>query len=263
MKDPLLSLAPSELRALAASVRTGRVAAPFSALKLQRVIGDGGAEPVSRKLGVLSASGMSTEALAMCLELAADAVDSRSPLEDLVDLVTTGPEVGGVANRSTAVVVSELFRNAQRSVLIAGYAVYQGQKVFQALAERMAQNTGLQVRMFLDVPRGQGDTSSAGAQIARFVQQFKTSQWPTGMPFPNLYCSEQLIEGQSGKHGSLHAKCIVVDGQHVFVSSANFTEAAQQRNIEVGLLIKSRTVGERLCRFFEALLDSRHFVRAI
>ena len=46
----------------------------------------------------------------MCLELAADALGSRALLEDLVDLVTTGPEAGGVANRSTAVVVSELFR---------------------------------------------------------------------------------------------------------------------------------------------------------
>jgi phosphatidylserine/phosphatidylglycerophosphate/cardiolipin synthase-like enzyme len=206
---------------------------------------------------------MSTEALAMCLELAADALGSRAPLEDLVDLVTTGPEAGGVANRSTAVVVSELFRNAQHSVLIAGYAVYQGQRVFQTLAERMAQNAGLQVRMFLDVPRGQGDTSSAGAQIAGFVHQFRTSQWPAGMPLPNVYCCGQSIEDRHGKPGALHAKCIVVDEQTVFVSSANFTEAAQQRNIEVGLLVQSRTVSERVCRFFEALVDSHYFVRSI
>ena len=82
---------------------------------------------VSSKLDLLSASGMSPEALSVCLELTADALSSRSPLEDLVDLVTTGPEAGGVANRSTAVVVSELFRGAEHSVLIAGYAVYQGQ----------------------------------------------------------------------------------------------------------------------------------------
>ena len=80
-------------------------------------------------------SGMSSEALSVCLELTADALSSRSPLEDLVDLVTTGPETGGVANRSTAVVVSELFRGAEHSVLVAGYAVYQGQRVFQALGE--------------------------------------------------------------------------------------------------------------------------------
>ncbi|MGA7566750.1 MAG: hypothetical protein WBW53_11885, partial [Terriglobales bacterium] len=77
-----------------------------------------------------------------------------------MDLVTTGPETGGVANRSTAVVVSELFREAEHTVLVAGYAVYQGQRVFQALGNRMVQHPKLETRMFLDVPRKQGDTSS-------------------------------------------------------------------------------------------------------
>ena len=258
----MLSLAPSELRALATSVRSGRVSTPYSALSLQRIVGEHAAEPVARELELLSASGMSSEALSLCLELTADALSSRPPLEDLVDLVTTGPAAGGIANRSTAVVVSELFRGAERSVLIAGYAVYQGQKVFQALGERMVQRPELDVRMFLDVPRKQGDTSSADVLIARFVQQFKSSQWPSGMPFPSVYCCEQLM-APNGKPGSLHAKCIVVDGKHLFVSSANFTEAAQQRNIEVGLLVQSNAVGERVCRFFETLLDHHYFVRAI
>ena len=56
----------------------------------------------------------------------------RPPVEQLIDLVTTGPEVSGVAGRDTSVVVRELFAHAQRSVLVAGYAVYQGQQVFPA-----------------------------------------------------------------------------------------------------------------------------------
>jgi hypothetical protein len=92
-----------------------------------------------------------------------------------------------IANRSTAVVASELFRDAERSVLVAGYAVYQGQRVFQALGNRMVQHPELETRMFLDVPRKQSDTSSADALIARFVQHFNSSQWPDGMPLPNVY----------------------------------------------------------------------------
>jgi len=262
VKDPLLSLAPSELRALANSVRNGRVSAPYSALGLQRIVEEHAVAPVSGQLNLLSACGMSSEALSACLELAAEALCRRPPLEDLVDLVTTGPEAGGVANRSTAVVVSELFRGAQRSVLVAGYAVYQGQKVFQALGDRMVQNPKLTTRMFLDVPRKQPDTSSADVLIARFVQQFKSSQWPKGAPLPNVYCCGQLISS-NGKPGSLHAKCIVVDDEHVFVSSANFTEAAQERNIEVGLLVQSRALADRVCRFFDALLDINYFVKTI
>jgi phosphatidylserine/phosphatidylglycerophosphate/cardiolipin synthase-like enzyme len=262
VKDLLLSLAPSELRALATSVRGGRISAPYSALSLQRIIGQDAAGSIASKLNSLATSGMSSEALSVCLELTADALSSRPPLEDSVDLVTTGPEVGGVANRTTAVVVSELFRGAEHSVLVAGYAVYQGQKVFQALGDRMLQRAKLDVRMFLDVSRKQGDTSSADALIARFVQRFKSSQWPNGMPLPSVYCCEQLMT-QNRKQGSLHAKCIVVDRKCVFVSSANFTEAAQERNIEVGVLIQSRVLAERVCRFFDALLDDQFFFRTV
>ena len=261
MKDPLLSLAPAELHALATSVRNGRVSVPYSALSFQRIIGQDAARSISARLASLSASWIFLEALFVCLELTADALSSRSPLEDLVDLVTTGPETGGVANRSTAVVVSELFRGAAHSVLVAGYAVYQGQRVFQALGNRMLQHPELETRRFLDVPRKQGDTSSADALIARFVQRFKSSQWPKGMPLPNVYCCGEQI-AQNGKPGSLHAKCIVVDAEHVFVSSANFTEAAQQRNIEIGLLVTSSVLAERIQRFFGSLVDSGYFVRA-
>lgn len=263
MKDPLLSLAPTELNALAASIRSGRVTLPCSAHSLQRIVGTEEGGSISRRLEALASLGMSVEAMSACLELVALSVASRPPLEDLVDLVTTGPEAGGVANRSTAAVVSDLFRNAQRSVLIAGYAIYQGQKVFQSLAERMGQHSDLQVRMFLDVPRVHGDTSSIRTQIARFVRTFKTSQWPKEAPMPYVYCCEQIMETQAGKPGSLHAKCIVVDNEHVFVSSANFTQAAQSRNIEVGLLVRSVVLSERLTRFFEALVDSYYFQRAI
>jgi phosphatidylserine/phosphatidylglycerophosphate/cardiolipin synthase-like enzyme len=206
---------------------------------------------------------MSAGSVCACLELLAESAATKQPLEDLVDLVTTGPEAGGVANRSTAVVVSDLFRNAQHSVLVAGYAIYQGQKVFQSLANRMAQQPGLRVRMFLDVPRSHGDTSSVNDRIARFVHTFKTSQWPQKAVMPRVYCCEQIINPQTGKPGSLHAKCIAVDNERVFVSSANFTEAGQDRNIEVGLLVRSPVVCERLTRFFDALVDSNVFLRVI
>lgn len=263
MKDPLLSLAPTELNALAASIRSGRVDAPFLPQSVERFVGSVDGDLVSRRLMDLHSTGMAPLAICACLELLAQSAAARRPLEDAVDLVTTGPEAGGVANRNTSVVVSDLFRNAQHSVLVGGYAIYQGQKVFQALATRMEQHQGLQVRMFLDVPRGHGDTSPVDEQIARFVYTFKTSQWPDKAPMPNVYCCEQIMDPRHGKPGSLHAKCIVVDDEQVFVSSANFTEAGQERNIEVGVLIRSSIVAERLTRFFAALVEHQFFRRAI
>jgi len=263
VKDPLLSLAPTELNALAASILSGRVTLPCSTQSVRRFVGTADGDAISRRLGTLASLGMSVEAMSACLELVAQSVASKPALEDSVDLVTTGPEAGGVANRNTGVVVGDLFRSAQRSVLVVGYAIYQGQTIFQSLAKRMEEHPDLQVRMFLDVPRAHGDTSSIADQVARFAHNFRTSQWPNRAPIPRVFCCEQIIGNQTGKPGSLHAKCIVVDNEYVFVSSANFTEAAQIRNIEVGLLVRSAVLSERLTRFFEALLDTHYFQRAI
>jgi len=61
----------------------------------------------------------------------------------------------------------------------------------------------------------------------------------------------------------LHAKCVVIDGRTAFVSSANFTEAAQERNIEVGVLVRSEIVAERLMNFFAALISTGAVKRAL
>ena len=57
---------------------------------------------------------------------------------------------------------------------------------------------------------------------------------------------------------SLHAKCVVVDTEHVFVSSAIFTEAGQERNIEVGLKLRSQLIAGQLIRHFRMLREGRN-----
>ncbi len=168
-------------------------------------------------------------------------------------MVTTGPEALGITNRDTSVVVRELFAHARQSVLVAGYAVYQGQKVFQALADRMDAVPELKVRMFLDIGRGQGDTSASSEIIRRYAERFRTKQWPQGRRLPEVLFDPRSLESDPHKKACLHAKCIVVDREKVFVSSANFTEAAQERNLEVGLLIDSTLLAGRLTNHFECL----------
>jgi hypothetical protein len=170
--------------------------------------------------------------------------------------VTSGPEGPGITNRDTSVVLRGLFAQAESSVLVAGYAVYQGQRVFRALADRMQQVPGLRVRMFLDIQRSYGDTTMAGLIVRRFAERFRTEQWPADRPLPDVHFDPRSLDANTERRACLHAKCVVVDGQHVFVSSTNFTEAAQERNIEVGLLLHCRQVAEQLTHHFDALLDA-------
>ncbi len=71
-----------------------------------------------------------------------------------------------------------------------------------------------------------------------------------------MYYDPRSLELAAGKRASLHAKCVVVDRQVAFVSSANFTEAAQERNIEVGVLLRVPALAEQLSRHFQALMEA-------
>jgi phosphatidylserine/phosphatidylglycerophosphate/cardiolipin synthase-like enzyme len=53
---------------------------------------------------------------------------------------------------------------------------------------------------------------------------------------------------QAGAGGVLHAKAVVADDEDVFVTSANLTQAALDRNIEVGLLVRDRALASSSIR---------------
>jgi phosphatidylserine/phosphatidylglycerophosphate/cardiolipin synthase-like enzyme len=140
-------------------------------------------------------------------------------------------------------------------VLVAGFAVYQGREVFKRLGERMAERPALRVRLFLDVRREPADTSPDAEVLRRFARRFRAQEWPAGR-LPELYYDPRSLGWEAGKRSSLHAKCVVVDRRVALVTSANFTEAAQTRNIEVGALIRSARFADQLAGHFETLADA-------
>ncbi len=240
----------------------GRVSAPFSAVALKQIVNDA-AEEVSESLREMAAAGTAVGGIAYTLELLAQTISDRPTIEDLVQIVATGPQVTNVANRDTSVVVSDLFSRAEESVVVVGYAVYQGQKVFQSLAARMGHRPELNVRMYLDIGRKPGDTTIESDLVRRFSHHFRTTQWPHGTRLPAVYYDPRSAALDRAGAASLHAKCVVVDGKHVFVSSANFTEAGQTKNVELGLLVNSKGLAERITDFFEQLVEERFLKRAI
>lgn len=241
------------LAAIIAGLRSGRLAPPFTALQFGQYASPAAAAGAAAVAQDMADRGMSGETVAAALDLVLEDRRRRGDSTGAVDLVTSGPEAPGVANRDTGVVVREMFRHASLSVLVVGYAVYQGRRVFEALAERMAQNPGLEVRLFLNVPRGDGDTTKKEVLLARFATRFKESQWPEGARLPEVFYDPRSVADEVPVRSSLHAKCVVVDEREVFVSSANFTEAAQERNIEVGLRIDSQPLARQLLTHFSLL----------
>jgi phosphatidylserine/phosphatidylglycerophosphate/cardiolipin synthase-like enzyme len=252
--EALLQLTDADLLELAKALRANRLDAPYSARGIERVASSPMASEIAAALQKLTQEGFSPLQLATALDLAVKARAQRSVAEDLIELVTTGPEAPGISNRDTSVVVHELFSHAQQSVLVAGYAVYQGRRVFEALADRMQEHPSLHVRFVLDIQRGPGDISTAKEITRRFAERFRTKQWPRGKRLPEVFFDARSLNADSQKKACMHAKCTVIDGATVFVSSANFTEAAQERNLEVGLLIRSARLAQRIQGHFQSLI---------
>ncbi len=256
MTSTFCLLTTEDLQQLAAALRSGRVAPPIKPLQLRRYVPASLADRVADELCRKIEDGSQPGHLADLLDVLAQDRRQRPVAEDLIDLVWTGPEAEGIVNRDTAVVVREMFQNARESVLVAGYAVYQGHIVFKALAERMDECTQLDTKMFLDIQRPPNDHSGVSELVRRFAERFVRREWP-GRRFPRLFYDPRSLEIEPAKRASLHAKCIVVDRELAFVSSANFTEAAHTKNIEAGVQLRSPSFARQLAAHFEMLVGAR------
>lgn len=142
--------------------------------------------------------------------------------------------------RDTRQVYEELLGSAERSVLACTYAFFDGPKAFDVLARRMDEIGDLKVILLLNIQRKRGDTTTADQLVRKFTDRFWGADWP-GSRRPSVFYDPRALD-LDGPSGVLHAKAVVVDNEVVFVTSANLTEAALDRNIEVGVLIRERAL---------------------
>lgn len=255
MRRPFARLTGADLRALAAAARGGRLGSPYSSIALGRLLDPGVA---GEALADIEALGLPAEALGPALAMLADERDVAARDRDGVELVWTGPELPGSESRDTLVVVRELFAAASSAVLVSGFAVHQGKAVFEPLARRMSEVPSLKVRLFLNIPRPQGNRDSEGEIVRSFLAEFRQKNWPND-PLPEVYYDPRALAEDWRDRAVLHAKCIVVDDQRALVTSANLTTAAQEKNIEAGLLVADPRLARNLRRQFDALVGAGVF----
>jgi phosphatidylserine/phosphatidylglycerophosphate/cardiolipin synthase-like enzyme len=250
--DALLDM-PSHLRKrLASALEAGLLNTPFSAASLWSVLGsqEGGADVVGALLE-LERLGISGPAAAAWIRTAEE-VSSRVPRPDLV---WSGPDVPGLHARDTRRVYEELLGSAERSVWASTYAFFDGPRAFEVLARRMDARPDLRVTLLLNIQRRRGDTTVADEVVRRFADHFWAKDWP-GSSRPRVFYDPRSLE-LDGPTGVLHAKAVVADDEAVFVTSANLTEAALDRNIEIGLVVRDRALAASVSSHFRALIDRR------
>jgi phosphatidylserine/phosphatidylglycerophosphate/cardiolipin synthase-like enzyme len=242
---------PSHLRErLANALESNVLGASPSAVSLKSVMGHrDDADSIVAALHELEQLGVKGPAAATWLRTIAQ-VAGRIPKPDLV---WSGPEVPGLHARDTRRVYEELLGSAERSIWASTFAFFEGPKAFEVLARRMEAKPTLHVTLLLNIQRTWGDNTASEQLVRRFADRFWKTDWP-GSSHPSVFYDPRALD-PNGPGGVLHAKAVVADDEAVFVTSANLTEAAMDRNIELGVLIRDRAFALTICTYFRHLID--------
>ncbi len=240
----LPDLPPKVVARLATALRTGMVGRDASAARWRVAVGAEHAEAAREAAERLAERGLEGRAAAAALELLAEHQGRRAP----VDLVWSGPTVPGLHARDTRQVLEELLSAARRSLWISTFTWWDGQRAFQPLAEAMDTRPELRVRLMLNIARRDARSPEG---VERFAERFWGREWP-GARRPEVFYDPRPLEGGGAV---LHAKAVVVDEEVLFVTSANLTEAALDRNIELGLLVRDPPLARAVAVHFAALVE--------
>lgn len=175
-----------------------------------------------------SAPGVSAQSVALAL-LSAVSVEDHHRRHQRLELVWTGPDSQVIPLRRTDQALLQLIDGAQKTLHVVSFAVYKAQSITEALV-RAAQRD-VSISIYLETPEAsEGKVAFDAVQAlgADITQRARIYVWPL----------EKRLLSPEGKHGSLHAKIAVADGQHMLISSANLTEYAMTLNMEMGLLVR-------------------------
>lgn len=259
-------LSAAALEALAVAVERGLLAVPFGRMQVGRCVTRDEQDAALRLLERLHRAGLAGGPLAAALRLAAQVQKSGEARPRPV-LVWSDLDVHG--SRDTRVVCAELFSNAESSVLVSTYNLGHwtgegeepGNPVLRPLGERMQERPGLHVRLFVNLPRREWQKDMIDTAIERdFANHFCRWLWPWDVR-PEVYYDPRSLAAPRSEQACLHAKCVTVDDRRAFVTSANLTEAAYERNIEAGVLLEDALFARTLRIQLESLISRGHVRR--
>lgn len=252
MTRALINLPAHQRRRLAQALESGVLAAPFTRESLRSVLGlrdaDGALIAVLDRWEEFGVVGPAKAAWLRSL----DEAEGYRPASEFV---WSGPAVAGLHARATRQALEQSLGNAHSSVWLSTYAFFDGPRAFEPLARRMEEVLSLEVTLLLNIERKRGDTTAAENLIRRFADRFWGQEWP-GSRRPRVFFDPRALS-EGGAGGVLHAKALVVDEERVLITSANLTEAALDRNIEMGVLLQDRVFAATVIAHFRSLVERR------
>ncbi|EBX2980520.1 DISARM system phospholipase D-like protein DrmC [Salmonella enterica] len=178
----------------------------------------------------------SSELAAMLLT--ASHVYSKATSEQSTELVWTGPTTPFVSARRTEQALLQVISTAERTLFITSFVAYDVSTIVKAL--NAANERGVMISILLELSQEKGGSLNFDTIEKMRIQ----------VPSAKLYVWNNKDNEYYG--GCVHAKVAVAvavavaDARECFITSANLTGYAMEKNIEAGVLISGGSIPRQL-----------------
>jgi len=174
--------------------------------------------------------------------LAAGHVFTKVANQQSTELVWTGPTTPFVSARRTEQALLQVINAAEQTLFITSFVAYDVSTIVKALNAAAAR--GVAISMLLELSQDHGGSISFDA----------IGKMSALVPAAKLYAWRDKADPFSD--GRVHAKVAVADGRMCFITSANLTGHAMEKNMEAGVLISGGHIPRLLNDHLRSLIDT-------
>jgi phosphatidylserine/phosphatidylglycerophosphate/cardiolipin synthase-like enzyme len=244
--DLVALVSPSKVRSVASALR-GFVA-PSAAPAANSLADTPAARAAAARVMAAWAQVQASGAEVAGMLLGASEARQRVERELSVELVWTGPTTRFVPTRRTEQVLLDLIASARIDLFLVSFVAYDVGRVVSAMNEAACR--GVRLRVLLEASTGHGGALNydPAAMMRASVRAAEIYTWKER--------PEPFVDGK------VHAKVAVIDGARAFITSANLTGHALEKNMEAGVLINGGPVPRTLSAHLQALIDVGVIARA-
>jgi len=188
---------------------------------------------------------ISWEALGFAIKIGGTIFDTNN-IDDCARIAWTGPSLAKTEFPRIEQALYDMVSGAKKNITLVTFAASRIQELKKLLSSAISR--GVAVRLILEFEDASGGQLSIDALRAfKGLDSTKISiyLWPT----------DKREKNERGMPGKLHAKAAVADDM-VLISSANLTQDALNRNMELGVIIHNHSLAQKLEKHFDSLIDS-------
>ncbi len=242
-----LEVHPDRIGAICSKLASASGEDPVSVVR--NCIGAGFATHLTQRFAEAKAKHPSVSGAELALMFQASSITAALAAKgSSIELVWTGPATGLVPVRHTAQVLAGLIDQAVHELFFVSFVAYDVSSIISALQRAVLRGVKLSVLVEQSKEHGGNLTVDSLGKLRRKIPEAKFYVWDrTELP-------------ESSLSASVHAKCAVADSSVAFITSANLSDAAMERNMELGVLINRGPLPEQLHRHLNALVATRHIV---